>query len=165
MIITPVKYTLHYPSIATLRTTVPYFIPQPPLLHFKIAISLFLCLLHCVCLFRSLFLTLSTVFFFASSPLLFFFLICDIVVPCKDPTATNISFTAVNMNTTRWRSWLRHFATSRKIAGSIPGSATWIFHWHNPSRPHYDPGVDPANNRNECQEYFLEGGGVKAAGA
>jgi len=29
-------------------------------------------------------------------------------------------------------------------------------------RPHYDPGVDPAPNRNEYQEYFL---GVKAAGA
>ena len=26
---------------------------------------------------------------------------------------------------TRWRSWLRHCATSRKVAG--------IFHWHNPS--------------------------------
>jgi hypothetical protein len=29
-------------------------------------------------------------------------------------------------------------------------------------RPHYGPGVDPASNRNEYQEYFL---GVKAAGA
>jgi len=38
--------------------------------------------------------------------------------------------------------------------------------WNSPltyfSRPHYDPGVDPASNRNEYQEYFL---GVKAAGA
>ena len=29
-------------------------------------------------------------------------------------------------------------------------------------RSRYDPGVDTAFNRNECQEYFL---GVKAAGA
>jgi len=28
--------------------------------------------------------------------------------------------------------------------------------------PHYDPGVDSASNRNECQEYIL---GVKATGA
>jgi len=28
-------------------------------------------------------------------------------------------------------------------------------------RPHYDPRVDPASNRNEYQEYFL---GVKVAG-
>jgi hypothetical protein len=51
---------------------------------------------------------------------------------------------------TRWRSWLRHSATSRKVAGSIP------------FRPLYGPGVDSASNRNENQEYFL---GVKAAGA
>ena len=31
---------------------------------------------------------------------------------------------------TRWRCWLRHCATSRKFAGSIPDG---IFHWHNPS--------------------------------
>ena len=34
---------------------------------------------------------------------------------------------------TRWRSWLRHCATSRKVAGLIPDSVTGIFHWHNPS--------------------------------
>jgi hypothetical protein len=34
---------------------------------------------------------------------------------------------------TRWRSWLRHCATSRKVAGSIPDGVTRIFHWHNPS--------------------------------
>ena len=32
----------------------------------------------------------------------------------------------------RWRSWLRHCATSRKVAGSIP-DGVGIFHWHNPS--------------------------------
>jgi hypothetical protein len=34
---------------------------------------------------------------------------------------------------TRWRSWLRHFSTNRKVAGSISDGATGIFHWHNPS--------------------------------
>jgi len=34
---------------------------------------------------------------------------------------------------TRWRGWLRHCATSRKIAGSIPDGVIGIFHWHNPS--------------------------------
>ena len=51
---------------------------------------------------------------------------------------------------TRWRSWLRHCATSRKVAGSFPDG------------PHYGLGIDSASNRNEYQEYFL---GPKAAGA
>jgi len=29
---------------------------------------------------------------------------------------------------TQWRSWLRHFATSQKVAGSIPDGVTVIFH-------------------------------------
>jgi len=29
-----------------------------------------------------------------------------------------------------WRSWLRHCATSRKIAGLIPNDVIGIFHWH-----------------------------------
>jgi hypothetical protein len=33
----------------------------------------------------------------------------------------------------RWRSWLRHCATSRKVAGPIPDGVIGIFHWHNPS--------------------------------
>jgi hypothetical protein len=56
---------------------------------------------------------------------------------------------------TRWRSWLRHCATSRKVAGSIPHGVTAIFHLHNSS----DPGIDSASNRNEYQGYFLEGKG------
>ena len=32
-----------------------------------------------------------------------------------------------------WRSWLRHCATSRKVAGSIPDGVIGILHWHNPS--------------------------------
>jgi len=33
----------------------------------------------------------------------------------------------------RWRSWLRHCATSRKVAGSILSGVTGTFHSHNPS--------------------------------
>ena len=52
---------------------------------------------------------------------------------------------------TRWRSWLRHYATSLKVAGSIPDGVIGIFHWYNP------PGVDSVSNKNEYQEYFLRG--------
>jgi hypothetical protein len=34
---------------------------------------------------------------------------------------------------TRWHSWLRHCATSRKVAGSILDGVFGIFHWHKPS--------------------------------
>ena len=34
---------------------------------------------------------------------------------------------------TRWRTWLRHCATSRKVAGSIPNCVIGILQWHNPS--------------------------------
>jgi hypothetical protein len=34
---------------------------------------------------------------------------------------------------TRWRSWLKHCATSRKIAGPIPDGVIGIFHLNNPS--------------------------------
>jgi len=32
-----------------------------------------------------------------------------------------------------WRSWLRHCATSWKVAGSIPDGVIGIFQWHYPS--------------------------------
>ena len=34
---------------------------------------------------------------------------------------------------TQWRSWSKHCATSRKVAGSIPDGVIGIFRWHNPS--------------------------------
>jgi hypothetical protein len=45
-----------------------------------------------------------------------------------------------------WRSWLKHCATSRKVAGSFP------------------PGIDSASNRNEYQEYFLGSKGGRCVG-
>ena len=58
---------------------------------------------------------------------------------------------------TRWRSWLRHCATNRKVASSIPdyiiGNSLTSF------RLHYGLGVDSASNRNEYQEHYLGGKG------
>ena len=34
---------------------------------------------------------------------------------------------------TRWRSWLRHYATNRKVAGLTPDGIIGIFHYLNPS--------------------------------
>jgi hypothetical protein len=45
-----------------------------------------------------------------------------------------------------------HYATSRKVAGSIPDGVTGIFHWHNLSGRTNGPGIDSASNRNEYQE-------------
>ena len=58
--------------------------------------------------------------------------------------------------------WLRRCATNRKVAGSIPAGVSGFFIDIKFFRLHYGPGVDPASNRNEYQEYFL---GLKAAGA
>ena len=58
---------------------------------------------------------------------------------------------------TRWRSWLRHCAKSRKVAGSIPDGVIKIFYWFNPSDRTMALGVDSASNKNEYQEYFLGG--------
>ena len=56
-----------------------------------------------------------------------------------------------------WHSRLRHCATNRKVAGSIPDGVTGAFFIDIKSfRSHYGPGVDSASNRNEYQEYFLE---------
>jgi hypothetical protein len=57
---------------------------------------------------------------------------------------------------------LRHCATNRKVAGSIPDGVIGIFHWHNPSGRTMALGSTQPLYRNEYQEYFL---GVKAAGA
>jgi len=34
----------------------------------------------------------------------------------------------LQLHVKRWRSWFRHCATSRKVAGSIPGEINGIFH-------------------------------------
>jgi hypothetical protein len=39
-----------------------------------------------------------------------------------------ISVTSSESDQLRWRSWLRHCDTSRKVAGSIPNGVIGIFH-------------------------------------
>jgi hypothetical protein len=51
---------------------------------------------------------------------------------------------------TRWRSWMRHRAASRKVAGSIARWCPWNFSV-TAFQPHYGHGVDSDSNRNEYQ--------------
>jgi len=57
--------------------------------------------------------------------------------------------------------WLRHCATNRKVAGSIPAGVIGFFIDIKSFQSHCGPGVDSACNRNEKQEHFL---GVKVVG-
>ena len=43
----------------------------------------------------------------------------------------------------RWRSWLRQYHTSRKVADLISGGVTRIFHWRKPSGHGTDSGINP----------------------
>jgi hypothetical protein len=54
----------------------------------------------------------------------------------------------ITMWGTRWCSWSRHCATSRKVTGSIPNSVNGIFHGQS-FWLHCGPGVDSASNRKE----------------
>jgi hypothetical protein len=46
-----------------------------------------------------------------------------------------MNFFTLNNNVARWwcHGWFRQCATSRKVAGSIPGVIIGILHWHNSS--------------------------------
>jgi len=55
-----------------------------------------------------------------------------------------------------WRSWLRHYASSRKVAVSTPDGVIGIFIYIILPVA-LDPGVDSVSNRDEYQEYFLKG--------
>ena len=48
-------------------------------------------------------------------------------------TKLEINICTFNVSGMGWRSWLRHCATSWKVAGLIPDGVVGIFHWHNPS--------------------------------
>jgi hypothetical protein len=54
---------------------------------------------------------------------------------CSFEKIGNVQFiNPVNMRGTRYRSWLRHYATSRTVACSIPDEVIGFFNWPNPSR-------------------------------
>jgi hypothetical protein len=57
---------------------------------------------------------------------------------------------------TQWRSWLRHYATNRKVAVSIHDGGSRNFSLTYSFRTHHGPAVDSAYNRNEF--HFLGGG-------
>jgi hypothetical protein len=59
---------------------------------------------------------------------------------------------------TRQHSWLRHYATSRKVAGSSLNEINDFFSIYLIFPAALGPGADSASNRNECQKIFL---GVK----
>jgi hypothetical protein len=52
----------------------------------------------------------------------------------------------------RQRSWLRHRATSRTIAGSSLDEVIAFFNWPNPSSRAKGPGFDSASMRNKYQK-------------
>ena len=58
--------------------------------------------------------------------------------------------------------WLRHCATSRKVAGSVPDGVIGIFHWHNPSDRTMALGLTQPLTEMSTRKIFLR---VKAAGA
>jgi len=58
---------------------------------------------------------------------------------------------------THWHSWLRHCATIRMVASSIPVGVTGIIET-------IGPGIDSASSRNKYQEYFLECKGGRCVG-
>jgi hypothetical protein len=60
-----------------------------------------------------------------------------------------------------WHSLLRHCATNRQVAGSIPDGAIGIFHWHNPSGRTMALGWTQPLNEMSTRNHSW---GVKAAG-
>jgi hypothetical protein len=59
--------------------------------------------------------------------------------------------------------WLRHCATNRKVADSIPDGVIGIFYWYNPSGRTMVLGLtQPLTEMSMYQEYCL---GIKASGA
>jgi hypothetical protein len=63
---------------------------------------------------------------------------------------------------TRWCSYLKHCATSRKVAGLIPHGVNGIFYWHNPSGRTMALGSTQALTEMSTRNISL---GVKAADA
>jgi hypothetical protein len=74
------------------------------------------------------------------------------------------SWNYIRIRCTRWRTCLRHYAKSWKVAGSIPDGVNGTFHWHNPFGRTMALRVHSASNRNDNQEYFLGGKGSRCLG-
>jgi hypothetical protein len=66
---------------------------------------------------------------------------------------------------TRWRPSLRHCATSRNVAGSIPDSVTGLFHRRNSSGRTRVLGLTNPLTELSTRNIIPGWGGVKAVGA
>ena len=55
--------------------------------------------------------------------------------------------------------WLRHCATRRKVAVSIPDSVTGVFHRHNPSSPTMPLGLTQSLTEMSTRNISFGGGG------
>ena len=75
----------------------------------------------------------------------------------------SILLLALMVRGTRWRSWLRHYATSRKVAGSIPDWMNGMFHWHISSGG--TVALELTQLLTKIITRNISWGGVKAAGA
>jgi len=69
---------------------------------------------------------------------------------------TRVHFT-LHVWGTRWRCWLRHCATSRKVAGSDTRWCLWNFSLALVFRSHYVRLIDSAYKRNQYQECLFWG--------
>jgi hypothetical protein len=78
------------------------------------------------------------------------FLSTHIVIHARLQFLVGICYYTHRVWGTRYRSCLRHYAISRKVAGSSPDEVDFFSFF----QPHYGPGVDSASNRNEYQEDF-----------
>jgi hypothetical protein len=76
--------------------------------------------------------------------------------------ASIITFCTFTGRGTRWRSWLRHCTTSRKVAGSIPDGVIGIFYLQNPFGRTMVLGSTQLLTEMNTRDFFW---GVKAAGA
>jgi hypothetical protein len=50
------------------------------------------------------------------------------ILVAEDNSFINFNILSLSLGNTRWRSWLRHCATNRKVADLIPDGVTGIFH-------------------------------------
>jgi hypothetical protein len=71
----------------------------------------------------------ATFIIFFLNPFCFFFLFIVLLFVFELDSLIILYFSVVFLNLgERWHSWLRHCATSRKFAGSIPDDVVGIFH-------------------------------------
>jgi hypothetical protein len=83
---------------------------------------------------RSWLLNVNSSLFSSLCPLSFLCFLHAALLPLVFDSHTYIlTHTFLVLGGKRWRNWLRHCPSCRKVAGSIPGDVIGIFNWHNPS--------------------------------